>query len=108
MERLGLHSVEGRAADQTFHYLILEATRNEPLITLSSSIAAAVEWTTMFARRERQKLRDPMPDHFAVYEALVRGDSEAARLRMAELVANAFDDTGLVQPERSADRHRTA
>jgi DNA-binding FadR family transcriptional regulator len=95
MERLGLQSAEGRAADQTFHYLILEATRNEPLVTLSSSIAAAVEWTTMFARREKQKLRDPMPDHFAVYDAIVIGDSEAARIRMAQLVANALTDTGL-------------
>jgi DNA-binding FadR family transcriptional regulator len=95
MERLGLQSVEGRAADQTFHYLILEATHNEPLFTLSSSIAAAVEWTTMFARREREKLRDPMPDHFAVYDAIVNSDPAAARARMAELVANAFGDTGL-------------
>jgi DNA-binding FadR family transcriptional regulator len=95
MERLGLQSAEGRAADQTFHYLILEATRNEPLITLSSSIAAAVEWTTMFARREKQKLRDPMPDHFAVYDAIVRADAEGARRQMAQLVANAFTDTGL-------------
>lgn len=95
MERLGLQSAEGRAADQTFHYLILEATRNEPLITLSSSIAAAVEWTTMFSRKERHKQRDPMPDHFAVYEAIVAGDSETARTRMAELVSNAFADTGL-------------
>jgi len=95
MERLGLQTVEGRAADQTFHYLILEATHNEPLVTLSSSIAAAVEWTTMFARREKTRLRDPMPDHFAVYDALVRGDAEGARIRMATLVANAFIDTGL-------------
>jgi DNA-binding FadR family transcriptional regulator len=95
MERLGLQSAEGRAADQTFHYLILEATRNEPLVTLSSSIAAAVEWTTVFARREKTRLRDPMPDHFAVYDAIVRGDSEAARSLMARLVANAFTDTGL-------------
>ena len=95
MERLGLQSAEGRAADQTFHYLILEATRNEPLITLSSSIAAAVEWTTMFARREKRKLRNPMPDHFAVYDAIVRADAEAARRQMAQLVANAFTDTGL-------------
>jgi DNA-binding FadR family transcriptional regulator len=95
MERLGLQSAEGRAADQTFHYLVLEATRNEPLVTLSSSIAAAVEWTTMFARREKRELRDPMPDHFAVYDAIVRADADAARSRMAQLVANAFADTGL-------------
>jgi DNA-binding FadR family transcriptional regulator len=95
MQRLGLRKAEGRAADQTFHRLILEATRNEPLITLSSSIAAAVEWTTMFARRGRRSMRDPMPDHFAVYQALVKGNCETARACMMTLVANAFSDTGL-------------
>jgi DNA-binding FadR family transcriptional regulator len=95
MERLGLRSAEGRAADQTFHFVILEATRNEPLVTLSSSIAAAVEWTTLFARRDKRELRDPMPDHFAVYDAIVRKDGDAARARMSALVANAFVDTGL-------------
>ena len=95
MDRLGLHTAEGRAADQAFHHMVLEATRNEPLITLSSSIAAAVEWTTMFARADKRALRDPMPDHHAVYDALIQGDAHAARARMAELVANAFDDTGL-------------
>ena len=95
MGRYGLLTVEGRAADQAFHHLILEATRNEPLITLSSSIAAAVEWTTMFARADKRALRDPMPDHHAVYDALIRGDSAGARDRMAELVENAFGDAGL-------------
>ena len=95
MGRLGLQSAEGRAADQTFHSLILEAARNEPLVTLSSSIAAAVEWTTMFARREKTRLRDPMPDHFEVYDAIVQSDAEGARTKMAQLVANAFTDTGL-------------
>lgn len=94
MQRHGLQTVEGRAADQSFHFLILECTRNEPLVTLSTSIAAAVEWTTMYARNEKRDLRDPMPDHHAVYDAIVQGDSEAARTRMAELVRNAFGDTG--------------
>jgi DNA-binding FadR family transcriptional regulator len=95
MERFGLQTAEGRAADQAFHYLILESTRNEPLVTLSSSIAAAVEWTTLYARQERSELRDPMPDHHAVYDALVKGDRGAARTKMSELIENAFCDTGL-------------
>jgi DNA-binding FadR family transcriptional regulator len=95
MKRLGLETAEGRAADQTFHYLVLEATRNEPLVTLSSSIAAAVEWTTMYARRHKHRHRDPVPDHFAVYDAIVRADADDARACMAKLVASAFADTGL-------------
>jgi DNA-binding FadR family transcriptional regulator len=96
MDRWTLKTAEGRAADQTFHHLILTATRNEPLVTLSTSIAAAVEWTTMFARTLRGSVRDPMPDHRAVFEAIVRSDGEEARARMAKLVANAYGDTGLV------------
>lgn len=94
MQRHGLQTAEGRAADQSFHFLILECTRNEPLVTLSTSIAAAVEWTTMYARNEKRDLRDPMPDHHAVFDAIMRGDSEGARARMAELIRNAFGDTG--------------
>lgn len=98
-ERHGLMSPTGRAADEAFHYFILKATRNEPLMTLSTSIAAAVEWTTMFARQQRREMRDPMPDHHAVFGALVRGDAEAARQSMATLVRNASQDAGLPQAQ---------
>lgn len=95
MGRLGLLDARGRAADQAFHNMILEATRNEPLVTLSGTIAAAVGWTTIFARRERSALRDPMPDHRALYDALVRGDGMGARIAMIALIDHALDDTGL-------------
>lgn len=103
MERHGLQTVEGRAADQAFHYLILQTTRNEPLVTLSSSIAAAVEWTTIYARQERSELRDPMPDHHAVYEAIARGDAKAASSSMTVLIDNAYLDTGLEQRTSGSD-----
>lgn len=99
MERYGLLDPAGRAADQAFHLTILEATRNEPLMTLSSSIAAAVEWTTRFARDERRQYRDPMPDHHAVYAALIEGDGRAARHAMEILIGNASSDAG-VDPDR--------
>ncbi|WP_235535153.1 FadR/GntR family transcriptional regulator [Sphingomonas sp. Leaf339] len=92
----GLLSVAGRAADKAFHLLILDATRNEPLMTLSSSIAAAIEWTTRFARDEQQQSRDPMPDHRAVYDAFINADAARAREAMAMLIENAFADTGLM------------
>lgn len=93
MARHGLATVEGRAADQAFHHLILEATRNEPLTTLSSSIAAAVGWTTIFKQRKRRLPRDPLPDHQALYDAIAAGDPDAARAAMAELVRRALVDT---------------
>ena len=93
MARHGLTTAEGRAADQAFHHLILEATRNEPLTTLSSSIAAAVGWTTIFKQRKRRLPRDPLPDHQLLYDAIAEGDADAARAAMAELVRRALIDT---------------
>jgi DNA-binding FadR family transcriptional regulator len=96
MRRFGLQTSEGRAADQAFHRLILLATRNESLITLSTSVAAVVAWTTRFARDERQESRDPMPDHDAVFDAIMRGDDELARQKMLALIRNASRDAGML------------
>jgi DNA-binding FadR family transcriptional regulator len=95
MERLGLQDEGGRTADQAFHNLILEASRNEPLMTLSSSIAAAVGWTTIFSRRGRAALRDPMPDHRLLFDAMLHSDKLGARDAMIQLIGNALRDTGL-------------
>lgn len=95
MRRHGLATAEGQAADQLFHTAILSAARNAPLITLSSSIAAAVSWTTIFKQRKAGLPRDPLPDHEKLYEAVVAGDPAAARAQMAELVSLALEDTEL-------------
>jgi len=95
MRRHGLATAEGQAADQAFHTAILSAARNAPLITLSSSIAAAVSWTTVFKHRKRGLPRDPLPDHEWLYEAIVAGDPDAARKQMVALVRLALEDTEL-------------
>jgi len=95
MARHGLGTAEGRAADQHFHHLILEATRNEPLTTLSSTIAAAVGWTTLFKQRNRRLPRDPLPEHRLLYDTIADADPEAARGAMAELIRRALQDTEL-------------
>lgn len=95
MARHGLASAAGQAADQLFHHSILEATRNAPLISLSSSIEAAVGWTTIFKQRKRKLPRDPLPDHRALYNAIVDGNPDAARAAMTELVRLALEDTEL-------------
>ena len=64
-------------------------------MALSSSIAAAVTWTTIFKQRRSALPRDPMPDHRILYEAIVAGDVEAARVAMTELVRLALSDTEL-------------
>lgn len=95
MRRHGLASAEGQAADQLFHTAILSAARNAPLITLASSIGAAVSWTTIYKHRKRGLPRDPLPDHEKLYEAIVAADPTAARTQMAELVRLALEDTEL-------------
>jgi DNA-binding FadR family transcriptional regulator len=89
----GLATDEGQSADREFHRAVLAATRNPPLYALSSSIGAAVRWTTIFKQRKRKLPRDPLPDHWRVFEAIESGDAEAARIAMRELVALALDDT---------------
>lgn len=93
MEAHGLATPEGRAADQQFHHLVLEATRNEPLINLSSTIAAAVGWTTVLKHRGDRFPRDSMPQHRALHDAIAAGNAEAARARMTALVEAALEDT---------------
>lgn len=96
LEEMKTHTLatpEGREADQAFHNAILEATRNRPLMTLSSSIGAAVRWTTIFKQRHRALPRDPLPDHEAVYNAIANRDAEAARKAMTELIRLALVDT---------------
>jgi DNA-binding FadR family transcriptional regulator len=95
MQKYGLHSAEGQGADREFHRSILAATRNPLLFALSSSIGAAVRWTTIFKQRRRRLPRDPMPDHWRVFEAIAAGSMNAARLAMRELVSLALEDTRL-------------
>lgn len=93
MERLGLACAEGRQADQAFHNLILEAARNAPLMALAGTISAAVSWTTIFKGRRGALPKDPMPPHYAVFEAIAERSAEQAQVRMTELILSAFRDT---------------
>jgi len=93
MRRHSLATDQGRLADRQFHDAILQATRNDALITLSASIGAAVSWTTQFKQRSRALPRNPIPDHAAVYDAIAAGDSDAASAAMRALVELALEDT---------------
>ncbi|WP_293880984.1 FadR/GntR family transcriptional regulator [Sphingomonas sp.] len=93
MRRHTLATEVGRAADRDFHTAILQATRNDALLTLSASIGAAVNWTTQFKQRGRNLPRNPLPDHMRVYDAIVAGDQEGASDAMRVLVDLALEDT---------------
>lgn len=93
MQHETLATEAGRAADRDFHDAVLEATGNAPLFTLSSSIGAAVRWTTIFKQRGRELARDPMPEHWKVFDAIAAGRPDQARQAMERLVSLALDDT---------------
>jgi DNA-binding FadR family transcriptional regulator len=95
MEQHGLASAEGQSADREFHDAVLAATRNPALVALSSSIGSAVRWTTIFKQRKRKLPRDPMPEHWRVFDAIAAGGQDTARVAMQELVALALEDTRL-------------
>nr|WP_295662901.1 FCD domain-containing protein [Polymorphobacter sp.] len=92
MTRHSLATEAGRTADRDFHSGILAATKNDALIVLSSSIGAAVNWTTVFKQRARALPRNPIPDHRRVYEAIAAGDAAAASMAMRVLVELALED----------------
>lgn len=93
MEKHTLATEAGRAADQDFHSVLLEASGNPFLITLTSGVGAAVAWTTVFKQRHAPLRRDPIPDHRRVFEGVAVGDSDASRAAMTDLVNMAFHDT---------------
>jgi DNA-binding FadR family transcriptional regulator len=84
---------EGRDADRDFHAALLDASGNDFLASLTTSITAAVTWSTVFKQRFEPLKRDAVPDHRKVYDAVAAGNAAAARKAMAELVDLAFFDT---------------
>jgi len=83
---------EWRDADEQFHTALLEASGNDFLMSLTSSINAAISWSTIFKQRHEPLRRDPMPDHRKVYQAIEKSDPAAARRAMTQLVDLALID----------------
>lgn len=98
MGKRTLKTAEGREADQRFHAAILAAARNEPLVSLASTVGAAIGWTTRFKQRVKARPRDPMPDHKAVLAAIRARDADGARAAMNVLLRLAIEDMGLTLP----------
>lgn len=96
MRSHGLATSEGQAADREFHHVLLQASDNSLLVTLSSSIGAAVQWTTYFKHNVDPNPRDPLPDHEKLFEAVLASDPESAREAMSELLRLALHDMGSI------------
>ena len=108
MRRLGLGNEDGRAADRAFHRQILVATRNEMIAALSSSVCAAVSWTTNFKQRTQETPRDPIVEHQMVLDAIKSRQGEQARVAMIELVELALRDMEAALDGRMARRAKRA
>ena len=93
MSKHGLESRLGQSADQAFHAALLRASGNVFIASLTAGVGAAVTWTTIYKRAHSRRLRDSVPDHQKVYEAVARRDPQAARRAMAGLVDLALRDT---------------
>ncbi len=87
-----LHSPEGRAADGAFHAALLQSTFNPFGISLTKGVTGAITALTEFKLRQARVLRDPIPDHERVYEAILAKDSRAAREAMNNLIRLAILD----------------
>lgn len=99
MARYGLAVEKGRNGDCHFHNALLAATSNEMLASLSSGIAAAVHWTTVYKQRATPLPRDPLPDHIRVFDAINAGNPDAARIAMGDLIRAALEDTRYSRPK---------
>jgi DNA-binding FadR family transcriptional regulator len=101
-----LSSNAGRLADQAFHAALLRATGNAFVGSLTAGVGAAVTWTTIYKGHHSHQLRDSLPEHQRVYDAVVRKDPQAARSAMADLIDLALLDTTKVRKGGSGKRVR--
>jgi DNA-binding FadR family transcriptional regulator len=93
MSRYTLNSKAGREADQEFHAALLRSTGNAFVESLTAGVGAAITWTTIYKGMHSPRLRDSVPDHQKVYEAVAAQDQAAARAAMGNLVELALRDT---------------
>jgi DNA-binding FadR family transcriptional regulator len=93
MAKHTLATEAGREADLAFHATLLDATNNPFITSLTNGVSAAVRTTTMFKQRERPLVRDPLPDHLRVFEAIAEKDPAKAQRAMSELIQLARLDT---------------
>lgn len=100
-----LATAAGRLADQEFHSAMLRASGNAFIVSLTSGVAAAVSWTTIFKQRHNPLRRDPLPDHQRVYEAVEASDPKAAHAAMLSLVELAQLDSVNARKAKAKTAH---
>jgi GntR family transcriptional regulator, galactonate operon transcriptional repressor len=80
-------------ADLDFHMAILEASENRFLAALGGLIHAALEATFRLSWQGASRIEDArLLQHRLIFEAIRKGDAEAAKARMAELLSDSIED----------------
>jgi len=79
------------AADLAFHRIILEATGNPILRSLGTMIERSLSISFSLSWRQNPQ-EETVRQHARVYDAIRRGDGEAAGLFMRRLIESAFQD----------------
>lgn len=102
MARHTLGAEAGRIADQQFHAALLTATNNAFIVSLTKGVTAAVTALTEFKQRIAPLKRDPVPDHWRVYDAIASKNANGARDAMNELIRLAIMDTPIKQRPKPA------
>ena len=64
-----------------------------PSLTKSGISRKLLAWTTKLKQRVRPLVRDPIPDHVRVFDAIAGQDAGSARAAMNELIELALFDT---------------
>jgi DNA-binding FadR family transcriptional regulator len=92
METHSLDKPEGREADKAFHAGLLSSTGNPFMISLANGVTAAVDALTLYKLRLAKVTRDPVPDHWRVFDAIAARDGDAAHEAMIRLIRLAILD----------------
>ncbi|MDO8184339.1 FCD domain-containing protein [Conexibacter sp. JD483] len=83
-------AADAEALDQVelaFHQALIGGTRNRALCSLTESIHAAVLTTRFWLARPEYRLQRAMPEHRAIFAAVLARDPAAARAAMAAHLA---------------------
>jgi len=95
LERMAIFTLrapEGREADNVFHATLLAATGNPFVISMATGVTAAVASLTEYKLRLGDIERDPVNDHYRVYDAIAAKDAVEAEKTMARLIRLAILD----------------
>lgn len=93
-------SPEAVEADLRFHRQLLTASHNELLVSMAAMIEVALAARDSLVHTGKS-VRDPVPAHRAVVEAVADGDPDAAERAMRALLTQAVEDVESVRGDNT-------